>query len=53
MPIVKVLFDSISPLLRKRIYEFVRSLKTDPVKPSKPMDLVFVNILFKLLAIKD
>ncbi|MQY78103.1 MAG: hypothetical protein GH151_02745 [Bacteroidetes bacterium] len=53
MDLIKIILNAISPELRKLIVQFVLSLRVAAKKTKNPLDDILVEILIKILGIKE
>ncbi len=53
MTLIRILLNSISPQLKAKIINFIKSLKPTPPNYSNEWDEFAINILFTLFEIKD
>lgn len=53
MDFIKILLYAVSPELRKLIVEFILSLKDKAAATDNPLDDIIVDILIKILDIKE
>ncbi|MBA7628011.1 hypothetical protein ES703_35481 [subsurface metagenome] len=53
MVFIKILLNSISPQLKKKIIDFIKSLKPSPPVYTNEWDEFAIKILFSIFDIKD
>ncbi|MBA7609459.1 hypothetical protein ES703_16650 [subsurface metagenome] len=53
MDLITIILNAVSPELRKLIVQFVRSLRAAAEKTKNPLDDIVVDILIKILSIKE
>ncbi len=53
MSIIQIIFNAISPDLRKLLVDFINTLSIKAAKTDNPLDDIVVNLIKQLFAIKD
>ncbi|MBA7628012.1 hypothetical protein ES703_35482 [subsurface metagenome] len=53
MSVIQVIFNAISPELRKLLIELINKLSKQAAKTDNPLDDIIVNLIKQLLAIKE
>jgi hypothetical protein len=53
MSIIQIIFNAISPDLRKLLVDFIKTLSEKAAKTDNPLDDIVINLIKQLFAIKD